>query len=234
MNILKRILLICITAGAAFSATAQVDGERTKQDTLYIYEEEITYDTLYVSETFSDYTGMSKDELIEIFLHDRGIGQLYYQKGGMYLTGANELYRLNKTDLKRLLSAPEYEEYRKAKRSQYISIPLYVAGGAAMATAGLGLFQFCASFVQTAKYNEQILNSGNLGVNLWRSAVGGIFLCAGGTLAATAFIVPAVVLTVKGQTQINRIVSRFNASPTMSMQLRFGPTPTGAGLTFTF
>lgn len=234
MNTLKRTLLICITIGAAFYAAAQVDGERTRQDTLYIYEEEITYDTLYVRDTLPDYTGMSKEELMEFFLQDRGVGQLYCQKGSLYLTGADELYRLNKSDLERLLSAPEYENYRKAKRNQYISIPLYVAGGAAVVSAGIGIYQFCASFIQTAKYKDQLLNSDNLAVILWRSAMSGVFLCAGSALAATAFIVPAVVLTVKSKVRINQIVNRFNASPTTAMQIRLGPTPTGAGITFSF
>lgn len=234
MSILKRLFIICVIAGTVFSAAAQVDGEQTRQDTLYIYEEEITYDTLYVRDTLPDYTGMSKEELIEVFLQNGVVGQLYYQKGSMYLTGADELYRLNKTDLRRLLSTVEYEEYCKAKRNQYISIPLYVAGGAAVVTAGLGLYQFCASFVQTAKYNDQILNSDSLGVNLWRSAVGGVFLCAGGALAAAAFIAPAAVLTVKNKVRINRIVDNFNASPTTAMRIRFAPTPTGVGITFSF
>jgi hypothetical protein len=234
MNLLKRVLLFCFVTGAALSAAAQVDGERTRQDTLYIYEEEITYDTLYIRDTLPDYTGMSKEELMDVFLQDRGVGQLYYQKGGMYLIGADELYRLNKNDLERLLSATEYENYRKAKRNQHISIPLYMAGGAALVTAGVGIYQFCASFIQTAKYKDQLLNSDNLAVILWRSAMSGVFLCAGSALAATAFIVPAVVLTVKSKVRINQIVNRFNASPTMTMQIRLGPTPTGAGITFSF
>lgn len=234
MNILKRLLLICIFASAVFFADAQVDGEKSRQDTLYIYEEEITYDTLYVSETFSDYTGMSKEDLIEIFLHDRGVGRLYYQKGGMYITGANELYRLNKTDLARLLSATEFEEYRHAKRNQHISIPLFVAGGAAGVIAGIGLYQFCASFVLMANYRDYLLSNDELVLKLWRSQMGSLFLCAGSSIAAVAFIVPAVVLTIKSKTRINHIVNRFNASPTMSMQLRLGYTPTGPGLTLSF
>ena len=81
MNLLKRALLIFIVAGTTLSATAQVDGDHTHQDTIYIYEEEITYDTLYVRDTLPDYTGMSKDELIEVFLQNGVVGQLYYQKG---------------------------------------------------------------------------------------------------------------------------------------------------------
>ena len=54
MNLLKRALLIFIVAGATFTATAQVDGDHTHQDTIYIYEEEITYDTLYVRDTLPD------------------------------------------------------------------------------------------------------------------------------------------------------------------------------------
>lgn len=234
MRYLKKILLICIAVGAVISSAAQVEGERGRQDTLYIYEEEITYDTLYVHDSLDDYAGMSKNELIEIFLRDRGIGQLYYQKGGMYLTGADELYRLDRTDLKWLLSAPVYEEYRKAKRNQHISIPLYVASGAAIATAAIGLYQFCNSFVQTAKYGDLFLDNSNISLVLWRSAMGGFFLFGGGIIATTAFMVPALVLTINSKVRINCIVENFNASPAVAMQIRFGPTPAGAGLAVQF
>ena len=227
-------MMICFLAGIALSVVAQVDGERSRQDTLFIYEEEITYDTLYVHDTLPDYSEMGKDELLEAFRRDRGVGRLYYQKGGMYLTGYDELYRLNKTDLEFLLPAAEYEDYCKAKRNMYISIPFYVASGASLALAGIGLFQFGAVFVQTAKYHEQLLNSDDLGLNLWRSAMCGLFLFGGGLLTTTAFIVPAIVLHVKGKATINTIVDEFNALPNTTMQLWFGPTPSGVGLTLTF
>lgn len=227
--------MICVCTGIALSVAAQVDKEQNRQDTLYIYDEEIIYDTLYVSDTLPDYSEMGKDELIEAFRSDRGIGRLYYKKGGLYLIGTDELYRLDKTDLKWLLSASEYEDYRKAKRNQYISIPLYVAGGGSLAMAGVGLYQFCASFILTAKANNQILESDNLGLDIWRCAMGGVFLFGGGLIATTAFMVPAVILTIKSKVSINRIVNHYSVPPTADMmQIRFGLTPHGAGVTLYF
>ncbi len=228
-------MMICFFAGIALSVAAQVDGEVSQQDTLYIIEEEVIYDTLYVSDSLPDYSGMSKEELLHAFQKDRGIGRLYYQKGGMYLTGEDELYRLNKTDLEFLLPASEYKDYCKAKRNMYISIPFYLASGASLAMAGIGIYQFGAGFFQSAKYSNQILNSDRLGVDIWKSAMCGLFLCGGGLLAATAFVIPAIVLHVKGKATINTIVDEFNSPPTTTaMQLRFGPTSSGVGLSLSF
>lgn len=227
-------MMICFLAGTALSVAAQVDGDESRQDTLYIIEEEIIYDTLYVQDSLPDYSEMSKEELLQAFRSDRGIGRLYYQKGAMYFTGNDELYKLDKTDLEFLLSADKYKDYCKAKRNMYISIPFYVASGGAVVMAGIGLFQFGASFVQVAKYHDQILDSERLGLDIWRSAMCGMFLFGGSLLATTAFIVPAIVLHVKGKATINTIVDEFNAPPTTAMQLRFGPAPAGVGLTLSF
>ena len=224
-------------AGLLFfpSVWAQVDGTVPSQDTIYIIEEEVTYDTLYLYDTLPQPALMSKEELIKAFRSDRGIGRIYYQKGGMYLTGSEGLFRLEKPDLQELFSASEYEEYRKAKRNQYISIPLYVAGSGAAVIAGIGLVQFCASFVQTAKYHEQLLDNEDLGVNIWRSAMGGLFYFGGGMLVATGFFVPAVVLTIKSKVGINILVDNFNApSSASALQLHVGPAPGGIGLTLSF
>ena len=215
------------------SVWAQVDGTIPAQDTLYIIEEEITYDTLYLYDTLPQPALMSKEELIKTFRSDRGIGRIYYQKGGMYLTGPDGLFRLGKNDLQELFSASEYEEYRKAKRNQYISIPLFVAGGGAAVMAGIGLVQFCASFVQTAKYHEQLLDSDDFGVNIWKSAMGGLFLFGGGMMVATGFFAPAIVLSIKSKVRIKNLVNDFNA-PATALQLRVGPAPAGMGLTISF
>ena len=233
MNSIKRLTLILFAVCAALSAAAQVDGEVSRQDTLYIIEEEITYDTLYLRDSLLYPSAMSKEELIEAFRSDRGIGHIYYQKGGIYFTGVNGLFRLNKTDLQELFSASEYADYRKAKRNMYLSIPFYVASGGALAIAGIGLYQFGASFVQSAKYSEQILNSDKLAIDIWRSAMCGLFLFGGGTLVATGCIIPAIILHVKGKASINALVNNFNA-PTTAMQIRIGPTPAGIGLTLSF
>ena len=235
MSLIKKLILVILVVIAALSATAQVDGEVSKPDTIYIIEDEVVYDTLYVNDSLPDYSEMSKDELLQAFQKDRGIGRIYYQKGGMYLTGEDELYRLNKTDLEFLLPASEYKDYCKAKRNMYLSIPFYLASGASLAMTGIGIYQFGAGFFLSAKYSDQILNSDRLAVDIWKSSMAGLFLIMGGALATTAFVIPAIILHVKGKATINTIVDEFNALPTTTaMQLRFGPSPSGVGLTLSF
>lgn len=219
---------------AVSSLFAQVDGNRTSQDTLYILEEEVSYDTLYLYDTLPQPELMSKEELLDAIRRDRGVGRIYYQRGAMYLNGDDELYRLDNADLEWLLSAPEYQEYRKAKRNLYISIPFYALAGGSTVMAGVGIYQFAACFIQTSRFSEQFQYSEEFGVNLWRSAVAGLFLFAGCTFATTAFIVPAIVFSVKGKATINTIVDDFNASPTTAMQLRIGAASGGLGLTLSF
>lgn len=225
--------LIMALAGlfALPSVYAQVDGTVPSQDTLYIIEEEITYDTLYLQGSQLDEL-LTKEELMEAF-QNRGIGQIYYNKGHFWLTGNEEVYKLDKADLQTLFSPAQYEDYRKSKRNQYISIPLFVAGGGAAAIAGIGLVQFCASFVQTAKYHEQLLDSDDLGVNIWRSAMGGVFLFGGGMLVAAGCLVPATILTVKSKVHLNNIANDFNTSKT-SLRLSLGTTQQGIGITLSF
>lgn len=217
-----------------FTAFAQVDGSKNAQDTLYIYEEEVVYDTLYMYDSLPSPALMSKEELLDALMRDRGVGSLYHQRGRMYITGTDgELFRLDNTDLKGLLSASDYADYRKAKRNTAISIPLFVAGGCSAVFAGIGLYQFCASFIQTAKYGDQMLESDRLAVDLWRCAMGGVYFLAGGALATTAFILPAIILTIKSKVGINNITRNFNSSAT-SMQLGLRPAPGGAAIVLTF
>jgi hypothetical protein len=233
MNSLKRLILAIFAVIATLSAAAQVDGEVSKQDTIYIIEDEVSYDTLYLYGKGPDLH--TKEGLLEAFKQDRGLGRLYYQKGHMYINGADALYQLSNADLEELLPAPEYKDYCKSKRNMYISIPFYLASGASLAMAGIGIYQFGAGFFQSARYSNQLLNSDRLAVDIWKSAMAGLFLCMGGTLAATAFLVPAIVLHVKGKATINTIVDEFNApATTTAMQLQFGPAPGGVGLTLSF
>ena len=231
----KRLSLIILIACAALSASAQVDKEQHRQDTLYIIEEEVSYDTLYLYDDEMMPDLQTKEGLLEAFKQDRGVGKLYYDKGHMYLSGTDALYQLSNADLEELLPTGEYAKYRKAKRNGYISIPLYVAGGAAVAFAGIGLYQFGASFILFAKAHNQFFESDDLAVNIWRSSMCGVFLFGGGLIGATAFFVPAIVLSVKSKVHINQVINNFNAPATpTAMQLRFAPAPGGIGLTLSF
>ena len=218
---------------AVIPALAQVDGGKPSQDTLYIIEEQVSYDTLYLYDTLPDYELMSKDELIEAFRRDRGIGKLYYQRGHLYLTGADELYKMDDKDLQAFLSASDYADWCKAKHNRNVSIPLYVAGCGTAACAGLGLYQFVASFLFMTNNGDLILQYDDLGPKVMRCAFSGFFLFAGGALATAAFVAPAAVFTIKSKRTVNRIVEGVNAPPT-SMQLRAGPASGGVGLTLSF
>ena len=226
-----RNLLLAVCCFSWFAAISQVDESKPRQDTLYIIEEEITYDTLYLQGSQLDEL-LTKEELMEAF-QNRGIGKIYYNKGHFWLTGNDEVYKLDKADLQMLFSPAQYDDYRKSKRNQYISIPLFVAGGGAAAIAGIGLVQFCASFIQTAKYHEQLHDSDDLALNIWRSAMGGVFLCGGGMLVAAGCIIPATILTIKSKVHLNNIANDFNTSKT-SLRLSLGTTPQGIGITLLF
>ena len=230
----SRLILAWALMSVCLTAMGQVDETKLAQDTIVIIEEEVTYDTLYLYDAQIKPELMSKEDLLETFRRDRGAGRLYYNHGNMYLTGTDgELFKLDNNDLKSLLPADGYSEYCKAKRNSYVSIPLYVAGGCSAAFACVGLYQFCASFIQTATARDQLLESDNLGVDLWRSAMAGVFFFGGGLLATTAFMVPAILLTVKSKVRINRVIDNFN-SPATALRLSFGPTPGGAGVTLNF
>lgn len=218
---------------AVASAWAQVDGDSPSQDTLYIIEEQVTYDTLYLYDSLPQPALMTKEELLDAFRKDRGIGKLYFQRGHMYLTGDGELFQLNDADLESFLSTSDYADWRKSKVNRIVSIPLYVLAGGGAVCAGLGFYQFCAAFVQTAKYGRQLLDNDALGPLIMRSAFSGFFVFLGSAVVTTAFIVPAVVLSVKGRATANRIADGANA-PSSAMQLRVGPTPCGVGVCLSF
>ena len=160
---------------AVASAWAQVDGDSPSQDTLYIIEEQVTYDTLYLYDSLPQPALMTKEELLDAFRKDRGIGKLYFHRGHMYLTGDGELFQLNDADLESFLSTSDYADWRKSKVNRIVSIPLYVLAGGGAVCAGLGFYQFCAAFVQTAKYGRQLLDNDALGPLIMRSAFSGFF-----------------------------------------------------------
>ena len=225
--------MVFVGSFAVTSAWAQVDGDSPSQDTLYIIEEQVTYDTLYLYDSLPQPALMTKEELLDAFRKDRGIGKLYFQRGHMYLTGDGELFQLNDADLESFLSTSDYADWRKSKVNRIVSIPLYVLAGGGAVCAGLGFYQFCAAFVQTAKYGSQLLDNDALGPLIMRSAFSGFFVFLGSAVVTTAFIVPAVVLSVKGRATANRMADGANAHSS-AMQLRVGPTPSGVGLSLSF
>lgn len=226
IRILK-ISLLCLLLRT--TAQAQVDETKTSSDTLYIYDEEVIYDTLYLQSGQTNEL-LTKEEMLEAF-QKSGTGQLYYKKGHYWLTGNYEDYPLDKSDLQMLFSAAQYETYLKAKRNQYISIPLFVVGGGAAGLAGTGLVLFCKGFVDMARAGSQY--NDDLVVNYWTGAMRGLFMFGGGMLLTSACLIPAIVLSARSKVQLNGIVEEFNA-PSTAWRLSFGPSPTGLGLTLSF
>lgn len=215
------------------SAFGQVEVPEARQDTVYLYEEQVIYDTLYIYDTLPQPALMSKEQLIETYMSERGLGKMFYQNGKMYIAGTDKLHRLDKADLKEIFSAVEYDEYCKAKRSGYWSIPLYVAGVGAVACVGVGLYQFAGSFVMMSKAGTLMSDQGVLAPKIWLGAMGGVALVAGGLVATAGCLAPAIILTIRSKARLRNLAEGFGA-PSTSLRLDLGPTPAGVGLTLSF
>jgi hypothetical protein len=223
--------MVFVGVCAVSPALAQVDGEMPSQDTLYIIEEEIVYDTLYLYDTLPDPALMSKEELLQAFKQDRGIGFLYYKKGALYLNGGEELYKLEKADVEQLLSKPQFDAYCNAKRDHNICISLYALSGCGAVVAALGFVQFTANFVAFSNYH----NGSDLSHKIWLSGMGGVLLFGCGSIIYGALYRAAVIYKNKSKEGFDKVVNNFNGTPTTtSMELRVGPTPGGMGLTLSF
>ena len=61
---ITRLMMLFAVLCAGSSVFAQVDGGKPSQDTLYIIEEEVLYDTLYLYDTLPQPALMSKEELL--------------------------------------------------------------------------------------------------------------------------------------------------------------------------
>ena len=170
---------------------------------------------------------------METYMSERGIGKLFYHKGKMYIAGTDKLHRLDKEDLKEVFSAVEYDEYCRAKRIGYWSIPLYVMGAGAVACAGVGLYQFAGSFVMMSKAGTRLSDNGDLPPKIWLSALGGVALVAGGLAVAAGCLAPAVILTIRSNARLRNLADEFGTQST-ALRLDLGPTPAGIGLTLSF
>ncbi len=222
-------ITLCLTFFCK-NVSCQVD--KTVQDTIYLYEEEIVYDTMYMINDIS-FENLSKDEFIDMISRERGVGSIYRSSGRMYLTGQNQVYQLGKTDLQRILTPAEYEQYNKAMRQQFATIPLYIVGAGGVALFAMGLYQFVGSLSLAVNTfdspHSEIISSKCMGC----AAAGFGFLVAGG-LVATGCIVPALVMNIKSKSSINRLVANFNNTGNRKIRLSFLPTPCGAGLALQF
>lgn len=216
---------------AVSSAFAQVDGDRPAQDTLYIIEEEVIYDTLYLYDSLPEPAQMSKEELLQALRQNRDVGRLYYKKGTMYLTGDEEMYKLSKADMRQLLSTPEFDRYCKAKRDLGLCITFYTLSGVSGAVAAFGIVQFAASFwgiplIRVSDYSDQS--------RLYSAMIGGMLFACGSACVSLCWHF-ADKMRLRSNKNFNGVANDFNAPlNSTSMELRVGPAPGGMGLTLAF
>ena len=108
--IIKSLTIIILCFLIKPSAWGQVDDTQPTSDTLYIYDEEVIYDTLYIQSTPLEEL-LTKEDLLEAF-QKSGIGQIYYKKGHFWLTGNDDVYKLDNSDLQMLFTPAQYELYQ--------------------------------------------------------------------------------------------------------------------------
>lgn len=224
-------MMILVGLCAVSPAFAQVDGDRPTQDTLYIFEEEVVYDTLYLYDSLPEPTQMSKEELLQALRQNRDVGRLYYKKGTMYLTGDEEMYKLSKADMRQLLSAPEFDRYCKAKRDLGLCVTFYTLSGCSAAVAALGAIQFMTGFLGISQsQSSDYFNQGG-----WLRSMGGVMVFACGSACTTLFWHFGDKMRLRSNKNFNGVANDFNAPlNSTSMELRVGPAPGGMGLTLAF
>ncbi len=216
------ILTLLIVFGFKI-ASAQVDQPATQQDTLYLYEEEVIYDTLYLYDSLPQPSLMNKEELIETVRKNHDIGNMYYSKGRLFLSGGNGLYRLENDDVKELFNISDYDDYRKARRNIILGNTFYAIGGGMVALTALGIGHFSYSFHNFGTMDDS---------GFWKDPkYGAIFMAVGG-VGTLASLITAVTVSNRGKGKLRVLAGKFNAATTM--RLSFSPTPCGAGLTLSF
>ena len=230
-QILRTLFCVFCLVMLGAKGFGQVDGSQNKSDTLYIYEEEVVYDTLYQYDTVPQ-SLLTKEETLAAFRQNPEIGRLYRSNGHFFLTGSESTFKLDQNDLRTLFSPSVYAEWQRARRNRNISIPLYVFSAGFATVAGLGIYQYGASTLLSNKYSPTP-GGHDYGLDIWQCATGGIFLFVAGAILTTACIIPASILTVWWTTHTRNIVNNFNA-PSNALRLSFGPTQNGVGLALSF
>lgn len=230
------ILLLFLLTGIALPVFGQVDQPaQDPQDTVYLYEEEIVYDTLYVYDSIAPEKMMTKAELLKALCADRGVGTLKYQRHHFYISTEDSLIKLNGDDLKILLSPGDYADYKKAKQNQWASTPLWVVGSLATATSALGIYELASSYYyrfhssgMTNQLSEEALKKmDKIGYAMFAIGLG----------VSIATFKPAAHIVNRSEDTLNRLARRFKSGTNYSYvapTCKVGSTPYGLGLTLDF
>lgn len=205
------------------------------QDTVYLYEEEVVYDTLYVYDSIAPQKMMTKDALIAAFRADRGEGTLKYQKRHFYLSAADSLVKLDNADLKKLFSPSDYADYENARRNSLKSIPMWIFGIGAVGVSAWGLYEMSMNAYSAWFTTSPPSALAELGLK--RPTTVGFIIFVAGTGAATVLLRYAKVYTNGSKDTCLRLARRFRSGGNVSYappSYTVGPTASGFGITFDF
>lgn len=230
------IFLLLLLVSFGIPVFGQVDESvQTTSDTVYLYEEEVVYDTLYVYDSIVPDKPMTRAELLKALCADRGVGTLKYQKHHFYISTEEDLIKLEKPDLKELFSPSDYADYEKARKNQLKSIPLWVFGLSSVGASAWGLYKSSVGFYSEwlgintpdGMSEDELKKSGEIGFAMFIVGVG----------AASLMLRYAVVLTNGGEDTCHRLARRFRPGNKLSYtpsKLSFGATSSGVGVTYEF
>lgn len=140
--------------------------------------------------------------------------------------------KLSAAELKQILDEESYGTYIKGRNQRIVSYPFW-ASSAACAASSIALFTF-ADIIQNDCINNHM--HGYDEELYCDNAAGTIaFWLMGGMMAAGAIIyaIPATVLTICSNNNINNTVDGYNKNTT-DVTLGFGATNNGIGLTLKF
>ena len=140
--------------------------------------------------------------------------------------------KLSAAELKQILDEESYGTYIKGRNQRIVSYPFW-ASSAACAASSITLFTF-ADIIQNDCINNHVHDNND---DFYCDNTAGTiaFWLMGGVMAVGTIIdaIPAIVLTICSNTNINNAVDGYNKNTT-DVTLGFGATNNGIGLTLKF
>ena len=203
----------------------QVDKPKTAKDTVYLYEEQIDYDTLYT--TVTDTVALESPLAIQC------------KHGQYYTIDTNQtVKKIQTSELQTMLSPLQYSEYKKARNSYYTSMPLLTLAGGSLIIAGIGLVQYFANFVAAVKNSDAMLDNDRYSQAIAICSLNGLLWVGAGMGATAIFAAPGIILLLKGNHHLKNIADDYNNHHNISYfpdtKLSFGFTHQGIGLSLNF
>ena len=141
--------------------------------------------------------------------------------------------KLSAAELKQILDEESYGTYIKGRNQRIVSYPFW-ASSAACAASSIALFTV-ANIIQNDCVNNHVHNYEGGDIFCDNGAAVITFWLMGGLMAVGTIIdaIPAIVLTICSNTNINNAVDGYNKNTT-DVTLGFGATNNGIGLTLKF